>query len=89
MKREKTWEEYTDEEKSEYKELWSKEKPLIEKVENINISIGFGEHIKEMFFRKDVAHAVDRLKEELRHGLTGWKDKIDEIFGDLKQEGGE
>ena len=60
----------------------TKEKPLKEKIKfypNMEPPESF-----TFFWSDDVAHAVDRLKEELRHGLTGWKDKINEIFGDLK-----
>ena len=61
------------------------EKPLIEKIINIPNE---DEHNFYYFLPKDVAHAVERLKDEVLEEET-WKEfhiisKIDEIFGDLK-----
>ena len=68
----------------------TKEKPLSEKIHNVNMSIGFDDDIKGVFIKKDVAQAVERLKEDIDElkreelGRTTVKLLIDRRFGDLK-----
>jgi len=69
---------------------WKEEKPLSEKIHNVNMSIGFDDDIKGVFIKKDVAQAVERLKEDIDElkreelGRTTVKLLIDRRFGDLK-----